>query len=349
MRVRLEEVCERGSSNLMQKDITGCSGDYPIYGAAGQIGVIDFYHQENAYVAVVKDGAGIGRTMLLPAKSSVIGTMQYLIPKKNILPAYLYYVVRYMHLEKYFSGATIPHIYFKDYKNEEFNLETLEEQTKIVEILDKVSYAIDCRKQQLSELDTLTKARFVEMFGDVESNQFGWKKEPLKSHIDMLTGYPFDSSGYAESGIKICGGLIILPDKIKWDECKYWPNQKGYEQFLLAENDIVVALDRPWITDGFKIGMITADDLPALLIQRTARIRAKDMVQAFVLYLLKDKSFERQCTVTGSLVPHISNKDINNYQVIVPPLELQNQFAAFVAQVDKSGAHQYKRYWNHKL
>ena len=60
------------------------------------------------------------------------------------------------------------------------------------------------------------------------------------------------------------------------------------------------------------------------------------MAQEFVLYLLKDKAFERQCTVTGSLVPHISNKDINGYQVIVPPLEFQNQFAAFVAQVDKS-------------
>ena len=94
------------------------TGEYPIYGAAGYIGNIDFYHQEKPYVAIVKDGAGIGRTTLYPAKSSVIGTMQYLLPKDNVLPEYLCYVVRHMHLEKYFTGATIPHIYFRDYKNE---------------------------------------------------------------------------------------------------------------------------------------------------------------------------------------------------------------------------------------
>ena len=84
MRVKLEDVCERGSSNLKQSDITDAHGDYPIYGASGYIGNVDFYHQGKPYVAVVKDGAGIGRTTLHPAKSSVIGTMQYLIPKDNV-------------------------------------------------------------------------------------------------------------------------------------------------------------------------------------------------------------------------------------------------------------------------
>ena len=56
------------SSNLRQSDVEEMSGDYPIYGASGYIGNVDFYHQELPYVAVVKDGAGIGRTMLLPAR-----------------------------------------------------------------------------------------------------------------------------------------------------------------------------------------------------------------------------------------------------------------------------------------
>lgn len=89
MRVKLEDVCERGSSNIKQSDIIKMSGNYPIYGASGLAGKVNFYHQEQPYVAVVKDGAGIGRTTLNPAKSSVIGTMQYLIPKKNVLPEYL--------------------------------------------------------------------------------------------------------------------------------------------------------------------------------------------------------------------------------------------------------------------
>ena len=110
MRVRLGDVCDRGTSNLKQSDITDTSGEYPVYGASGLIGTVSFYHQKLPYVAVVKDGAGIGRTTLHPAESSVIGTMQYLLPKANILPEYLYYVVKHMHLEKYYTGATIPHI-----------------------------------------------------------------------------------------------------------------------------------------------------------------------------------------------------------------------------------------------
>ena len=166
MRVKLEDVCVRGSSNLKQSDVIDKTGEYPIYGAAGYIGNVDFYHQDQPYVAVIKDGAGIGRTSLYPAKSSVIGTMQYLLPKENVLPEYLCYVVKYMRLEKYFTGATIPHIYFKDYKKEEFNLDTLDRQKEIVNILGRIECVISSRQQELQKLDELIKARFVEMFGN---------------------------------------------------------------------------------------------------------------------------------------------------------------------------------------
>jgi len=155
MRVKLGDVCERGSSNLKQSDVVEMKGDYPVYGASGCIGNADFYHQENSYVTIVKDGAGIGRTTLHPAKSSVIGTMQYLLPKNNVLPEYLYYVVSYMHLEKYFTGATIPHIYFKDYKNEEFNLDSVDMQKQVVEVLGKCEAVIEGRKRELQLLDDL--------------------------------------------------------------------------------------------------------------------------------------------------------------------------------------------------
>ena len=161
MRVKLEQVCERDSSNLKQTDIVNKVDGYPVYGASGHIGMVDFYQQDKPYIAVVKDGAGIGRTTLNPAKSSVIGTMQYLNPKNNVIPEYLYYVVSYMHLEKYFTGATIPHIYFRDYKNEEFNLDPIESQRKIVKVLGICEHVIESRKEELLKLDELVKARFV--------------------------------------------------------------------------------------------------------------------------------------------------------------------------------------------
>ncbi|OYP35685.1 hypothetical protein CG709_06095 [Lachnotalea glycerini] len=175
MKVKLEDVCERGSSNLAQKDLENLTGDYPVYGAGGYVKDIDFYHQENEYIAVVKDGAGIGRTVFLPGKSSVIGTLQYLVPKDNIVPKYLYYAVTSMKLEKYYTGTTIPHIYFKDYKKEVLPLPNKNIQLEIASILEKAEKIISYRKQQLEEFDDLIKSRFVEMFGEPEHNINGWK------------------------------------------------------------------------------------------------------------------------------------------------------------------------------
>lgn len=69
MRVKLKDVCEKATSNLKQSDILSIGGTYPVYGASGYLGNIDSYHQDKPYIAVVKDGAGIGRTAILPPKS----------------------------------------------------------------------------------------------------------------------------------------------------------------------------------------------------------------------------------------------------------------------------------------
>ena len=159
--VLLKEVCEKASSNIAQKDLAECDGIYPIYGASGYIKSVDFFQQAKDYIAIVKDGAGIGRAMKLPAKSSVIGTMQYVLPKDNINISYLYYAICSMHLEKYFSGATIPHIYFRDYQNEQLPLPTLEEQAKIANVFGRIDYFIKKEKEQLINLDKLVKSRFV--------------------------------------------------------------------------------------------------------------------------------------------------------------------------------------------
>lgn len=178
---KLGDVCKKGTSNIAQKDLEGHSGIYPIYGASGFITNVDFYQQENSYIAVVKDGAGIGRIMKLPAKSSVIGTMQYIIPNDTVDISYLAFAMEHMNLSKYFTGATIPHIYFKDYQKEELSLPPLDEQRKIAAVLDKVSSLIAKRRQQLDKLDELVKAKFVEMFGDPVSNPLSLEYQGIAS------------------------------------------------------------------------------------------------------------------------------------------------------------------------
>ena len=87
-------------------------GNYPIYGAAGFIKNVDFYKQEKPYIGIVKDGAGVERESVHPAKSSLIGTMQYILPKENIEIGYLAAYLKSQNLGSLYKGAAIPHIYF---------------------------------------------------------------------------------------------------------------------------------------------------------------------------------------------------------------------------------------------
>ena len=204
------------------------------------------------------------------------------------------------------------------------------------ENLEKVYAIIRMRKQELLKMDEFIKARFVEMFGDPEINTKGYQKEPLQKHADVLVGYPFKSEGYTEGGVGIVGGYNLMQGFIIWEDCKYWPDTDGFEQYLLKDGDIVMAMDRPWVNGGFKIASVDKEHLPALLIQRTACIRGKDVEQEFLYSLLNSHWFADHCNITGSLVPHISNKDINSYEIVLPPIEEQKVYAEFVRQVDKS-------------
>ena len=158
----------------------------------------DYPHigQDKPYIAVVKDGAGIGRTMLLPEKTSVIGTMQYLIPNDMICVEYLYYAVTYMNLAKYFSGATIPHIYFKDYQKEKLPLLTIEEQRKISDSLQKIDRLIELCGSILEKIDVLVKSRFVEMF---ESGNYPVEK--LGNVCNKITDGTHKTPTYLDDGI----------------------------------------------------------------------------------------------------------------------------------------------------
>ena len=312
VRVKLEDVCERGISNLKMSDVTDLSGNYPIYGAAGYIGNVDFYHQINPYVAIVKDGAGIGRAMLCPAQSSIIGTMQYLLPKKNILPRYLYYVVKYMHLEKYFTGATIPHIYFKDYKNETFNLEALERQKEIVTVLEKCEKVIEYRKRELNELDSLIKARFVEMFYEKGYPVLKW------NDVFITTTGKLDSNASVEKGAYpffTCSKELLRIDTYAFDQ----------EALLLAGNNAAGKYDVKYYAGKFNA------------YQRTYVLSLKEnWSYRLFQYQLEDKLEYLQQQSLGGLTKYLTLKILGELEFVIPPEELQSEFINFAKQVTKS-------------
>ena len=342
MRVELGEVCERGSSNLKQSDVSKMNGKYPIYGASGYIGNVDFYHQDQPYVAVVKDGAGIGRTTLHPAKSSVIGTMQYLLPKENILPEYLFYVVKYMHLEKYFTGATIPHIYFKDYQHEEFNLDPIEKQVKIVTVLKKCEKIIDDRKKEMQLLDDLIKARFVEMFGNPVLNDKRWEQKSLGDITTKIGSGATPKGGketYQEKGITLIRSMNVHNGKFEYKDLAHISDEQGakLDNVMIEENDVLLNITGASVARSC---VVPNNILPARVNQHVCIIRCKKcIIPEFLNNLLIDDNYQEllwNIAGSGATREAITKQQVENLNIILPSIELQNEFIVFCKQIDKS-------------
>ena len=152
---RLGDIAFKESSSISAEDIKGRSGPYGVYGASGFLQSLDMYDQETEYIAIVKDGAGVGRLMLLEPKSSVLGTLNIIKPK-NVGVRFLYYLLQTVNFERYIAGSTIPHIYFRDYSRAKLRIPNREEQEKIQEVLflldEQISHLEDKR-------DTIDKQR----------------------------------------------------------------------------------------------------------------------------------------------------------------------------------------------
>lgn len=332
MKLKLEDVCERGSSSLKQSDILGMTGDYPIYGASGYIGNVDFYHQEKPYVAIVKDGAGIGRTTFHTAKSSVIGTMQYLLPKDNVLPKYLYYVVGHMHLEKYSSGATIPHIYFKDYKREEFNYDSLDKQKNIVEILGRCEKVISARKRELELLDSFIKARFVEMFWDCSNMVL------LNDLCLIITDGTHQPPKFQEKGIPFILVSNLSNNTVTYNTEKYISEEtynELYKRTPIEPGDLLLST-----VGSYGHPAVVTEDIRFLFQRHIAYLRPKrELVNSFYLHsalLAPDGQRQIEEKVKGIAQKTLNLSEIRKIMIPLPKMEEQDKFAAFVHQVDKS-------------
>ena len=243
-RVKLNDICSKGKSSLRQKDVTN-DGPYSVYGASGAVGTTSDYQNEIPYVAVIKDGAGVGRASACEPMTSVLGTMQALIPNPNVERDYLLYLVRSLRLDEGFSGSTIPHIYFKDYGKIEVPLPSLEAQKRIVSQLGLIEAQIEQAEAQITQLDQLVKSRFVEMFGDVDKTPYEIKS--IQECCEKIKDGTHQTPTYVD---KEAGGVMFLSSKnvvggtIDWNTIKYIPfdlHEKLHQRVAPRQGDILLA------------------------------------------------------------------------------------------------------------
>ncbi|MBR2773352.1 MAG: restriction endonuclease subunit S, partial [Bacteroidales bacterium] len=183
---KVKDVCEKASSNIVLNKFENNVGDYALYGASGLVKGVDFYHRDEPYIGIVKDGSGVGRVDVYPAKSSLVGTMQYILPKKDCSLKFLCYALQSLKLSDFVTGAAIPHIYFRDYGECVIPVPPLSTQSRIVSELDLLQSIIDKQKTQLKELDNLAQAIFYDMFGDIlESTPTKCLKDVAEYYIGL--------------------------------------------------------------------------------------------------------------------------------------------------------------------
>lgn len=235
-------------------------------------------------------------------------------PKIEADPKYLFHFLRTIFIPD--AGYSR---HFKYLKKSAVFLPSFEEQKRIAAILDQADSLRRLRQRTIDRLHSLRQAIFYEMFPDGELTE----TTTLADFADIQVGYPFKSSEYTEfdESIRLCRGANVLPSHIDWSDTARWSLSKigSLQEFHLQEGDTVIAMDRPWISSGFKVAQISAADLPALLVQRVARVRPRQAVhKSYIFFRINSRNFEKFCSPTETTIPHISPNEVRNFPIPIP-------------------------------
>ena len=339
--VKLNEICSKGKSSLRQKDVFN-DGPYSVYGASGVVGTTSDYQNEIPYVAVVKDGAGVGRTNACEPMTSVLGTMQALIPNPNVERDYLLHLVRSLRLGEGFSGSTIPHIYFKDYGRIEVPLPPLEAQKQIVSQLGLVEAQITQAEAQIEQLEHLVKSQFVEMFEHPSDKQRYVKLESILRE-PASNGFFAKRADYTDAGNVYVLGVANAVNRMysKVDNLpKTNASLKDIEKYSLSYGDMLFCRSS-LVSEGVgKASIVPIDVRPQTLFEChiiRMPLNLDVCIPEFMQIQTTMGPFRKQVISKAktATMTTIDQKSLLQCDVFLPPIEQQRSFRAFIRQVDK--------------
>ena len=177
-----------------------------------------------------------------------------------------------------------------------------------------------------------------------------WALSKLENHIDLLSGPAFKSAEFTDdvNDIPLVKGENIGQGKILWSKSRYWPKQKveEYKQYQLDVGDVILAMDRPWVTAGLKYSWIRPGDPPALLVQRAARMRGINGLRTdYLRYIVGSKPFSDfiKNIMRGTNIPHISGKQIKLYEFLLPSTREQDSIVDVLSVYDDLIGNNYRR------
>ena len=257
----------------------------------------------------------------------------------DILPEYLFYMFKFKNWDegsnKAVMGKTLNKATLSDV---EIDVCSIEKQREIVGILNKIMSILENRENEIVLLDNLVKARFVELFGDPVLNPHEWAKLELSDLADLKIG-PFGSllhkEDYIEGGHPLVNPSHIVDGRITIDP-KLTVSDEKYEElsaYQLKVGDVVMGrrgeMGRCAVVE--EEGLLCGTG--SLLIRPKGKVTA-DYIQKIISYPTFKKTIEDMAV--GQTMPNLNVPIVSGFRIISPPIEVQNSYYDFVAQVDKS-------------
>lgn len=260
---------------------------------------------------------------------------------KRFLYYYLSSKTTYKKLKSMAVGGVVNNLNSEMVRNVIVPVPDKEEQSEIADLFDKIKKILDDRKQELEQLDTLVKSRFAEMFGDPVANDKEWTTLPLEEACKTIVDCPHSTPSYTteNTGFMCIRTSIVKKNKILWDDIEYIPEDEFIKRIQRKKPEIG---DVVYTREGAILGIAAIIDRECnvALGQRSMLLSpdANKCLSEFLCVAMNCDSFLDNALkgIAGSASPHINVGDIKSFKMIMPPIELQNQFADFVQQVDKS-------------
>lgn len=320
------EICSPKQWKTISTDML-TDGGYPVYGANGVIGCYSEYNHEKPTLLITCRGATCGTLNICEPYSYVNGNAMALDNLTDEVDIkYLYYYLLNRGFEDVVTGSAQPQIVRQSLQKVNVTYPDKERQAEIVTVLEKASELIALRKKQLAKLDQLVKSRFIEMFGDPVLNQHGWQKAALEANATLLNGRAYKQDELLDSGkypVLRVGNFFSnrgwYYSDLELDDDKYCDN-----------GDLLYAWSAsfgPQIWNGGKV--IYHYHIWKVLVGEAYN-------KQFLCKLLEYATESLMGDTHGIAMMHLTKSGMEKTEFIVPPIELQEQFAAFVEQTDKS-------------
>ena len=281
-------------------------------------------------------GATIGACSILPFKASTNQACAAFLPNEKVLPEYLYYFLcsKKENFIKDGVGGAQPNISAGYLKNVDFEFVDLCEQRKIITIMNSVDKIIEWRKQQLSKLDELVKSRFVELFGDPETNPKGLEKVLLSDIAEYFNGLTYSPDNVTNDGTVVLRSSNIQNSQLNFaDTVRVSGSIK--EKLFVKDNDILMCSRNGSARLVGKVALIKNLSEPMTFGAFMMIIRSK--YYPYLMTYFQMDAFRRQIsTGATTTINQITGNMLNKISLPLPKMADINEFAAFVEQTDKS-------------